>query len=138
MATNSVIVGISKALSHWPTYKVYDDTVEQNLEYPCFIVKLVNSRTLPILMERHQLRQTYAITFIGANNSDVWDVSEAIPRVLEEIELDAGIKLYGHNITVTLLENHAANIVVDYVINLKSNELKDLMQSFKGKDTVKA
>lgn len=81
--------------------KVYDDTVRQNLDVPCFLIDLVDINTQRRLHKRYASHSNFSVTYIGAGPDDTRRVAELLPLQLATVTY-GGRKWEGGNFRVNV------------------------------------
>ena len=110
--TNEIIEAISTKLGTlFPEWHCYAQDTLQNIECPCFIIKLVDGTQRELLGNRVRLRETYSVNLICPD--DVFllrDVLEMAALNLRFIDMPDGKPLFGENRNHQTLNDETAVI----------------------------
>ena len=91
----NVISGISRALAveFGETFTIYAEDVEQSLNLPCFLIRLIDVSERRGLENRFLRSHTVTITFLPEDDSlmGLYPVSERLDACLETIQVDDGM-----------------------------------------------
>lgn len=110
--TNEIIEAISKLLGElFPEWHCYAQDTVQNIECPCFIIKLVDGSQRELLGDRVRLKETYSINLICPD--DIFrlrDVVEWAALNLRFIQMDDGKPLFAEGRNHQILDDETAVI----------------------------
>lgn len=130
---NKIIDGISIALhaEFGDNYKIYTESVEQDLKEPCFSIVPLNPANTQSLGNRYFRENLFCVHYFPESNEKVaecMDVFERLCDCLEIITVDGcltrGIKMHGG------IENDVLNFFVNYdFFVIKQTGEADVMES---------
>ncbi len=97
ISTNTILDGITLALrGAFPDSMITSNEVEQGLNVPAFIVRLVSFQTEPRPMQRYRNMPRFDIIYFPkAAREECYDISDKLCDVLEVITLPSGDKIRG-------------------------------------------
>ena len=136
---NEIVSGISVKLSaeFGDSYRIYTETVKQNLSEPCFFIQLLDFKMKPLINQRYKLESSFCIQYFPESNnmpfSECRSILERMNFSLEYIMDNAlrGINIFSEINDSTLL------FYVKYNMLIKKEErtriMKDLQMKLKTK-----
>lgn len=97
-------------------YPIYRERVSQNLNPPCFTVRLISPERVPELKDRYRLHCRYDITFFpredGTEQEQIYEISTELFDSLEFIVTPDGDILRGTN-----MEAEVADGILHFMVN---------------------
>lgn len=110
--TNEIIEAISKKLwTLYPDWHCYARDTEQNIELPCFIIKLVESSQQERLGNRVRLKELYSVNLICPD--DIYLLRSALEITalcLRFIDLEDGKPVFAENRNAQVIDDSTAVI----------------------------
>ena len=128
--TEYIIRGIAQALAVFG-YKVYEDTVEQDLEIPCFVIDEVAAIRLKRLNKRYKLTISISISFLSDTAENARFMAERLPWAIEDISCKAPDgklwKFHSKSPECNIDDQHTMHCLVDYTTEVAFEVAKQLM-----------
>lgn len=108
-----VIEAISRKLDEVADIPIYVDKIPQELQAPCFYIKLLRPTDNVFFDKRYYRTQLFNVHYFPSteDNSELWDMSDKLMNALEYVELD------GEPIRGTSMSSE----LVDYVLHVSVN-----------------
>lgn len=133
----NILNAVAVSLSSYG-YAIYNDTVPQNMETPCFLLDTVDIQTKRRLKSRIKEIYNVSVTFIGNNQLEVRRIAEELPFKLTDVAF-GNDSFCGSNIRiVTEATEHTVSCVVAYSSTAHVEEsARPLMSSLSLKEGVK-
>lgn len=73
--------GISSKLFKLTGYPVYFDEIEQNAQYPCFLIRLIDSEQEHVLDRRYERRHSFEIRLFSNEKGEITDINTELYKV---------------------------------------------------------
>lgn len=113
---NDIVNGISMQLydQYGEECEIYSEKVEQDLQEPCFYIKVLPIVTRALLGRRKQVTYSFDIHyFTSGSNEEIMQVSEELVGVLEYIKLQNEDILRGKDINCEVTDG-VLHFKIDY------------------------
>lgn len=130
---NDILTGISKKLYELfgSEYEIYSETVEQNLQEPCFLIRNIKTQYNQIIGKRFYFNSRFDIIYFSDKenkNNDMQNICYELLDGLEYIELVNGDLIHG-----TKMESETIDDVLHFRVNYnlilkRENDIIDTMQ----------
>lgn len=99
---NDILAAIADSLtSEYPDATIYDSTVRQDLDVPCFLIDLVNADSQRRLDKQYAVHTTFSVVYIGKGPDDTRQAAELLPIQLATIT-HGGHKWEGSNFRINV------------------------------------
>lgn len=73
--------GISSKLFKFTGYPVYFDEIEQNAQYPCFLIRLIDSGQEYVLGRRYERKHSFEIRLFPNEKGEITDINTELYKV---------------------------------------------------------
>lgn len=73
--------GISSKLYQLTGYPVYFDEVDQNAQYPCFLIRLMDSEQEHVLDRRYERKHSFEIRLFPNEKGEITDINTELYKV---------------------------------------------------------
>ncbi|MGP1555548.1 MAG: phage tail terminator family protein [Dialister pneumosintes] len=131
--------GISSKLYQLTGYPVYFDEVDQNAQYPCFLIRLMDSEQEHVLDRRYERKHSFEIRLfpnekgeITDINTELYKVAPALYTALEYIQVIEGNKEYllrGDNMSYKAVDDTLQFLVSYDFFIMKEREKIEFMNT---------
>lgn len=121
--------------------KIYRGKVEQDLQVPCFLIKVLKVSDRQLVGTRHDRKHPFDIHFFPQNIADdeiTYDIAESMEDCLETIRIANGDTFHGTDIAWEVIDD-VLHFFVNYNAILREVETEvDSMESFSAETTLQA
>lgn len=138
--------GISSKLYQLTGYPIYFDEIEQNAQYPCFLIRLMDSEQEHVLDRRYERRHSFEIRLFSNEkgeitdiNKELYNVAPALYMALEYIKVTDGDKefvLRGDNMSYKAVDDTLQFLVSYDFFIMKAREKTEFMNTLDIKEGV--
>ncbi len=138
--------GISSRLYKLTGYPVYFDEVEQNAQYPCFLIRLMDSEQEHVLDRRYERKHSFEIRLfpnekgeITDINTELYKVAPALYTALEYIQVIDASKEYllrGDSMSYKAVDDTLQFLVSYDFFIVKKREKTEFMNTLNIKEGV--
>lgn len=138
--------GISSKLYQLTGHPVYFDEVDQNAQYPCFLIRLMDSEQEHVLDRRYERKHSFEIRLfpnekgeITDINTELYKVAPALYTALEYIQVIEGNKEYllrGDNMSYKAVDDTLQFLVSYDFFIVKEQEKTEFMNTLNIKEGV--
>ncbi len=131
---NDITNGISIKLNsiHGDGHKIYDSNIRQELEPPCFFIKLIKVINTPFLGSRKKREYLFDVHYFLANDADTEymnAVGDTLMEGLEYITLTNGDILRGKDMSYEVIDG-VLHFNITYQVVLINMEKDDPMDQY--------
>lgn len=138
MVTNDIVKAIAISLAQVSGLTIYDDRVNQGLQTPCCLIRLVDvvpQRRLGHITAAHI---GYAVTYIGESELNARDMAVLMPQLLGHVSYDGHSWEGGSIRSVPDERDNTATCTVVYFATFRSeDEAVTLMQTLAHEEGAK-
>lgn len=138
---NKIIIGMSQALNEefGDSYSIYTESIEQDLNAPCFLITNVVHTHDAKLGNRYQDNNSFMVQYFPKSDTDYFsEINGVVGRledVIEWITVDSS-KVHGMNMTSNVVDG-VLNFQVDYNVRiLKTTQESERMNNLNYKGVV--
>ncbi|WP_455715437.1 phage tail terminator family protein [Anaerosporobacter sp.] len=138
---NKIIIGMSQALNQefGDDFNIYAESIEQNLDTPCFLITNIVHTHDAKLSNRYQNNNSFMVQYFPKSDTDsLNEINNVVSRLedsLEWITVD-GSKVRGTNMESNTSDN-VLNFQIDYnVRTVRKSEDVERMNNLKYKGVV--
>lgn len=138
--------GISSKLFKLTGYPVYFDEIEQNAQYPCFLIRLMDSEQEHVLDRRYERKHSFEIRLfpnekgeITDINTELYKVAPALYTALEYIQVIDASKEYllrGDSMSYKAVDDTLQFLVSYDFFIMKEREKTEFMNTLDIKEGV--
>lgn len=138
--------GISSKLFKLTGYPVYFDEIEQNAQYPCFLIRLIGSEQEHVLDRRYERKHSFEIRLfpnekgeITDINKQLYEVASALYTALEYIQVIDASKEYllrGDSMSYKAVDDTLQFLVSYDFFIVKEREKTEFMNTLNIKEGV--
>lgn len=135
---NDILAAIADSLAaEYPEATIYDTTVRQDLNVPCFLIDLVSLDTQRRLNKQYASHSDFSVVYIGEGPDDTRQVAEVLPIQLSTIS-HSGHAWEGGNFRINIDEQeNTVTCIVQFFSVVKILEEKTLMQTLRQNGGIK-
>ncbi len=131
---NDITNGISVKLNsiYGDEYKIYDSNIRQELEQPCFFIKLIKVMNTPFLGKRKKREYIFNVHYFPVNDADTDNINavgDMLMEGLEYITLANGDILRGKDMSYEVIDG-VLHYNATYQVVLINTEKEDSMNQY--------
>lgn len=121
--------------------KIYRGKVEQDLQVPCFLIKVLKVSDKQLVGTRHDRKHPFDIHFLPENITDdesIYSTAESMEDCLETVTTANGDLFHGTDMSWEVIDD-VLHFFVNYNVILRDVEAElDCMESFSAETTLQS
>lgn len=131
---NDIIIAISKKLNleFGDVYTIYDESVKQGFDEPCFFIMLLKPTQTQVVGKRYFREQPFDIHYFPSTedkNKEMNDIADRLNDAMEYATLDNGDKLHGTRLNHQIVDG-VLHFFVNYNFYVRKEEpIADYMEN---------